>query len=1297
MSVLDRLNNYSSRKSSVSSSVFDTSTPEGAFLESVHRRGFSMYTVTYELSDAYRLDDASYEALSDETRERYDASLVLSESAYAELNDLEKGKYLRQVKYSELHDVLTTAGNQVINAVAGSGKALVNGSRVKTPVGDVPIEELEVGDVVIGGDGKPCDVLGVYPQEDAQTVWNVMFSNGHEVSCNGEHLWTIVGKDDPVKTEDLKVGYQLPPVGVVEYEQPEDGVFLEQSDVESSCTVKSEDCVYVDPAIYALCYFGEGLEDWSPYLGRMHDVFSAAALMYEPDPECPMRYSREEVFEYYADFSEGMGYFGIPQCIMRGSVESRKLFLDTVFTLPEVVDNGDYLSLVVDEGEVPLVLIKDLSELATSLGRRFEFRAVDEIENLRTSINGWSDEYVALRKTLYDAIGLGASEYELRLYSEDEGGVSLTVLGVSPTDYTSEMTCIEVSSPDHLYMIEGCVVTHNTTALVLKILHDIVTGEAMTIKTLPTGAQVRVVNKMWVCTFLRTGASELETTLRNWQTKMGYSQTASQVTFSTMDAEFKRCLESMGAKVTIGDSNKLDGLLRKAIDSCNVKRDGGYNLTREDYQIIGGIVTYYRGRLDDKKYQHPSCEDYDITPKILDLIVKQFAALRRAEGIMDFEEVMELLYQFLYVTPNEAVQKAVSERYNYIYIDEFQDTSQMAYAILKFYARGKLWLNRSGEDVKVVSEGGTVPDGLYTGAETLGKFVAVGDPSQCLVAGTPVLMDSGETVPVEEIKVGDVVQCCLGKGVVGSSRVSYVSGMRARCEIATITTESGHSFKGSLDHLVFVKDDFCMTDGTAIMGYEVGQHGLKSDGSAYTLSYASLEEHVRQTGTKVQYAMFLDKERCIPLKDVAKGDCVLVRDKTGVHYEFVKEVNIHLGIVKPVYDIEVEGMHNLFAGGIAVHNCIYSFRGSDSEILTKMVDEDFRPTLSTLSVNWRCPSNILNPIVPSIHMNPDSASQAIIPAHEGGDFKAYKFLSHKSMMGKLEEDVKKDMDAGMSVAILCRTNFGGMIPAFTLETTGRYDFGISGDNMTLNGALPRRLIGVASLFTERTSTTVKNALSMLMPRNTEWQLKELMSTLKTNNKSVWDVPVVDLRYSCYGVVPFIEFVRPTLFGDDGKRSKAKDIAALCKAYQYLRIKVFDGDSSYCEGARACIDSLMYLIEDRKFKSVHEYLEEIEYMNDRLQGRIKKSKAPIQIATVHEFKGKERDSVYVWNDSEGVFPSNKCDISNQEQLAEERRVHYIACTRARKKERIYTVTGKVGMFVNEMDLALEVPPVKGVTV
>jgi DNA helicase-2/ATP-dependent DNA helicase PcrA len=59
--------------------------------------------------------------------------------------------------------------------------------------------------------------------------------------------------------------------------------------------------------------------------------------------------------------------------------------------------------------------------------------------------------------------------------------------------------------------------------------------------------------------------------------------------------------------------------------------------------------------------------------------------------------------------------------------------------------------------------------------------------------------------------------------------------------------------------------------------------------------------------------------------------------------------------------------------------------------------------------------------------------------------------------------------------------------------------------------------------------------------------------------------------------------------------------------------------------------------------------------------------PLILSTVHSAKGLEWNTVFILHLLEGLFPSAR-SIYNIKQLEEERRLFYVACTRA--KERLY---------------------------
>jgi phosphate starvation-inducible protein PhoH and related proteins len=67
--------------------------------------------------------------------------------------------------------------------------------QVLTPWGFRPIGSLQVGDLVIGSNGLPTPVLGVYPQ-GRRDVYRVQAQDGASTLCCGEHLWAVTTLKD---------------------------------------------------------------------------------------------------------------------------------------------------------------------------------------------------------------------------------------------------------------------------------------------------------------------------------------------------------------------------------------------------------------------------------------------------------------------------------------------------------------------------------------------------------------------------------------------------------------------------------------------------------------------------------------------------------------------------------------------------------------------------------------------------------------------------------------------------------------------------------------------------------------------------------------------------------------------------------------------------------------------------------------------------------------------------------------------------------------------------------------------
>lgn len=81
------------------------------------------------------------------------------------------------------------------SAPTGHGKALRNNDTLPTFYnGDKKVSEIKEGDFLIGRDGKPTKVLGVYPQGELE-VFEIEFADGRVAQSSADHLWTVIEGD----------------------------------------------------------------------------------------------------------------------------------------------------------------------------------------------------------------------------------------------------------------------------------------------------------------------------------------------------------------------------------------------------------------------------------------------------------------------------------------------------------------------------------------------------------------------------------------------------------------------------------------------------------------------------------------------------------------------------------------------------------------------------------------------------------------------------------------------------------------------------------------------------------------------------------------------------------------------------------------------------------------------------------------------------------------------------------------------------------------------------------------------
>lgn len=89
-----------------------------------------------------------------------------------------------------------------------------------------------------------------------------------------------------------------------------------------------------------------------------------------------------------------------------------------------------------------------------------------------------------------------------------------------------------------------------------------------------------------------------------------------------------------------------------------------------------------------------------------------------------------------------------------------------------------------------------------------------------------------------------------------------------------------------------------------------------------------------------------------------------------------------------------------------------------------------------------------------------------------------------------------------------------------------------------------------------------------------------------------------------------------------------------------------------------------LIEDY-FPSLDHFMESIALLSDDEENSAEENADRVSLMTIHSAKGLEFDYVFITGLEENLFPSSMC-VNSRQEMEEERRLFYVALTRARKK-------------------------------
>lgn len=373
------------------------------------------------------------------------------------------------------------ANRIIIDASAGTGKSLKNGTLVLSINGWIPIEKLLINDKVAASDGNFYNVLGVFPQVPQKT-YKIIFSDRSEIFCSADHLWIY---QNAYMRDNKKYGVKTLQeiIESVPLKIPSGKTFKNNCYIPIVKPVQfNKKDIPLNPYLLG-CLLGDG------GLSGKGIVFTVAEedikdninqILEEYD--CSLQYLSK--YDYQITGKVGFGYHNTQNRIGASIKElglshsnSSNKFIPDIYKYNSVEVRLEILKGIIDtdgfcEGssyDITLKskqLILDIKEICQSLGMTATYS--EKMSKCATA--GYEKDcgivYRLHIKTSFEHPKIHKSIKREKQWKKGQSYARRYIESIIPLNEYSDMTCISVDSPDHSFVCQDFIVTHNTSTII---------------------------------------------------------------------------------------------------------------------------------------------------------------------------------------------------------------------------------------------------------------------------------------------------------------------------------------------------------------------------------------------------------------------------------------------------------------------------------------------------------------------------------------------------------------------------------------------------------------------------------------------------------------------------------------------------------------------------------------------------------------------------------------------------------------------------------------------------------------
>ncbi|MCX6731484.1 MAG: ATP-binding domain-containing protein, partial [Candidatus Parcubacteria bacterium] len=332
---------------------------------------------------------------------------------------------------------------------------------------------------------------------------------------------------------------------------------------------------------------------------------------------------------------------------------------------------------------------------------------------------------------------------------------------------------------------------------------------------------------------------------------------------------------------------------------------------------------------------------------------------------------------------------------------------------------------------------------------------------------------------------------------------------------------------------------------------------------------------------------------------------------------------------------------------------IYGWRGADFRNILNFENDYPDHTIIVFEENYRSSQNILEAAAKIIEKNKMRKPKKLLATRKKGEeisiFEAVneeeeaEFVAHK-IKGLLKQGVKPP-----EIAVLFRANFQSRV----LEES------------CLRHKIPYQMLGLQ--FYERKE--IKDIIAYLKASLNPADLISAKRIINVPPRGIGKTGILNFfagkSYSEEKIKTFMDLLAS--IKKQIKTTKTSDVIRFVikeTGYQKFLERGGDDDKERLENLKELVTIAIRYDEFKPEQGIEKMLTDIVLMAE--QDSFDKKKDNVRLMTVHSAKGLEFEYVFIVGLEEGLFPHSRAGDGSEDEKEEERRLFYVALTRAKEK-------------------------------